>query len=489
MSAQLGTDEVRQGIPDWRTIALAENILTEKMLDDHRVVMWLPGKKEGGFQYWDRIGNVAHSEFTVAPGIGAMRATSLPVRQSLHGLLGKLWRSVSRMAGEQTWLLPGGQAGEQCGERRSDLLFVWATDEGDLLDERWLMSRWPGSERCQRVGERLFLVYGVEMPGVGTEVERSQAAGCPHQLAEQMLAEARQAGDRNKEASALADLGLIHLHEGHVQKAIPLLEQALPLVRELGDRAREGDLLSDLGLAMMIGGQHQHALTLNEQALAIGRQRKDRFAEKMALDRLGQAYAKLGDGARALAALGQALTMARELRDGKHETELLWLIGIQYAEMGRTNEAIASAQAAVDRLQELGNPRAALYAEHLRRFRLGQSLLGPNGSAGPQPASWNGTGRIEEFAAGGWSSAGSQPASTAARGPGLLRMALSAAKSMARFVGSGGEMVATPVLHRRLRTCSACEHHTGLRCRLCGCFTNVKARMAHERCPIGKWPG
>lgn len=488
MNAQLGTDEVRQGIPDWRT-ALAENILTEKMLDNHRIVMWLPGKKEGGFQYWDRIGNVTHTEFTVAPGISAMQATSLPVRQSLHGLLGKFWRSVSGRAGEQTWLLPGGQTAEQCGERRSDLLFVWATDEADLLDERWLTSRWPGSERCQRIGERLFLVYGVETPGVGTDAERSQAAACPYRLAEQLLAEARQAGDRNKEASALADLALINLHEGHVQKSIPLLEQALPLVRELGDRSREGDLLSDLGLAMMIAGQYQRALTLNEQALLIGRERKDRFAEKMALDRLGQTYAKLGDGARALAAFGHALAMSRELSDGKHETELLWLIAIQYAEMGRTNEAIASAQACVDRLQELGNPRAALYAEHLRRFRSGESVLGSNGSAGSQPASWTGTGRIEEVAAGGWSSAGTQPASTATRGPSLLRMALSAAKSMARFVGSGGEMVATPVLHRRLRTCAACEHHTGLRCRLCGCFTNVKARMAHERCPIGKWPG
>jgi tetratricopeptide (TPR) repeat protein len=418
-----------------------------------------------------------------------MKATSLTVRQSLHGVLGKLWRRVSGKAGEQTWLLPGGQSAEQCGERRSDLLLVWATDEGDLLDERWLTSRWPGSQRCQRLGERLFLVYGVEMPEVGTDVERAQAAGCPYQQAEQMLAEARQAGDRNKETSALADLALIYLHEGQVQRAIPLLEQALPLVRALGDRSREGDLLSDLGLAMLIAGQYPHAQALNEQALAIGREKGDRFAEKMALDRLAQTYAKLGDGARALAAFGQALTMARELRDGKHETELLWLLAIQYAEMGRTNEAIASAQATVDRLQELGNPRAALYAEHLRRFRLGEPVLGSNGSAASQAMSWTETVRIEEFAAGGWPAAGTRPAPATARGPGLLRMALSAAKSMARFVGSGGEMVASPVLHQRLRTCAACEHHTGLRCRLCGCFTNLKARMAHERCPIGKWPG
>jgi hypothetical protein len=66
-------------------------------------------------------------------------------------------------------------------------------------------------------------------------------------------------------------------------------------------------------------------------------------------------------------------------------------------------------------------------------------------------------------------------------------MALSAEKSMARFTGSGGKTVAGTVLQKRLRTCVACEHHTGLRCRLCGCFTNVKARLAHEECPIKKW--
>jgi hypothetical protein len=29
---------------------------------------------------------------------------------------------------------------------------------------------------------------------------------------------------------------------------------------------------------------------------------------------------------------------------------------------------------------------------------------------------------------------------------------------------------------------------TGLRCRICGCFTAAKARLDHERCPAGKWP-
>ena len=27
-----------------------------------------------------------------------------------------------------------------------------------------------------------------------------------------------------------------------------------------------------------------------------------------------------------------------------------------------------------------------------------------------------------------------------------------------------------------------------VRCRACGCFTAVKARLPHEHCPAGKWP-
>ena len=81
---------------------------------------------------------------------------------------------------------------------------------------------------------------------------------------------------------------------------------------------------------------------------------------------------------------------------------------------------------------------------------------------------------------------GPAAASTAAHGPGLLRMAISATKSMTQYIESGFEGVSTEVQERRLATCATCEHHTGLRCRICGCFTNVKSRLAHESCPIGK---
>ena len=67
-------------------------------------------------------------------------------------------------------------------------------------------------------------------------------------------------------------------------------------------------------------------------------------------------------------------------------------------------------------------------------------------------------------------------------------MALTAAKAMATFVGSGFKTASPASYQARLAVCAACEHHTGVRCRLCGCITTAKARMLHERCPIGRWP-
>ena len=40
----------------------------------------------------------------------------------------------------------------------------------------------------------------------------------------------------------------------------------------------------------------------------------------------------------------------------------------------------------------------------------------------------------------------------------------------------------------RIKICQGCEHlmkHT--RCAKCGCFMRVKTRLAHSKCPIGKW--
>jgi hypothetical protein len=187
----------------------------------------------------------------------------------------------------------------------------------------------------------------------------------------------------------------------------------------------------------------------------------DRYAVKVALDRLALALVGLEDHAAALVQLTRAATLAADLDDRPHEADLLWRAAVEHDALGQCKDALACARAAVLALRALENPKAEWYAHHLATYQsgaLGEAL------AAPVPGHAN------------------------ANGPGPLRMALSAATAMAKFVGSGFQTAAPTTYRARLAACAGCTHHTGLRCRICGCITGAKARLIHERCPAGRWP-
>jgi hypothetical protein len=152
-------------------------------------------------------------------------------------------------------------------------------------------------------------------------------------------------------------------------------------------------------------------------------------------------------------------------------------MAVHQAEAGRADWGQAHARAAVELFEEVQDPRAGVFAEHLRRFSAGGSIPAAAGLAPP----WGET--LVVHAGAGGAATGLE----SAKGPGLLKMALTAAAAAARHTRSGFRTVPEADLRTRLDTCAACEYHTGLRCRLCGCFTGVKARMPHEKCPAGKW--
>ena len=45
------------------------------------------------------------------------------------------------------------------------------------------------------------------------------------------------------------------------------------------------------------------------------------------------------------------------------------------------------------------------------------------------------------------------------------------------------------IIKKRLDICSKCEFFISptSQCRKCGCFMKVKARLANQSCPVGKW--
>jgi tetratricopeptide (TPR) repeat protein len=312
--------------------------------------------------------------------------------------------------------------------------------------------------------------------------------GNPREQAEYLLAAARKAGDTRAEATALADLGVACLRSGDKAGAVSHLEQAYGIARGLGDRARECDVLAHLGLAMLAASQPARALQLLEVGLQYARETRARFPEKLVLEHLGILFTSMADYPRAVAAFEQALALARELNDRPHQADLLWYLAIAQAELGRRDQAAELAQAAVDLHRALGTPSAGWLADHLEKFRSGKYASGLAAGTGAMSGTPEGT-----FF--GWSAGmvtAAQPVSSgrpdATSGPGLLRMAMSGAKSMAKFVGSGLKTLPPTARQKRLRVCMTCEHHTGVRCKLCGCFTSAKTWLPHEQCPIGKWP-
>jgi tetratricopeptide (TPR) repeat protein len=370
---------------------------------------------------------------------------------------------------------------------QTDLLLVWSEDPSPT-DEASLRASWPQCQRLQELGPNLWLILGVSQLAAVSEPEPSLLPDSCLKQAEQRLAVMRQAGDRPGEATALTDLGIAIYNRDDIKQSLAHFEQALTLARALGDHARESDILGNLALAALAAGQPGRAQQCLEHELAYVRTTGNHFAEKLALERLGTVQASRGNLTASIALLNEALLLTRTLGDHQHEADLLWHLAIRHVEFSQREQAMVHAQAAVDLLQRLGKLQARVYAEHLQRYRLGELAADLTGTGEARPSGlsdWSpGVALVTTVTT---APLVAEPVAPSA-GPGLLRMALSAAKALSEFVGSGLQTVSAEVRQKRLRVCAACPHFTGLRCRVCGCFTSAKARLPHEDCPLGQWP-
>jgi tetratricopeptide (TPR) repeat protein len=288
----------------------------------------------------------------------------------------------------------------------------------------------------------------------------------PVRQAERALAAARAAGDRPAEAVALTDLGVALTRGGEPRRAADVLIEARALARTLGDVGRERDAVGNLAWAVLTLGDAARGLGLLEEALTMARAAGDRVDEKLTLFRLGNTWAALHDPYKAAGYYNGALALARSMGDWQHEAEILWSVGIQAAEAGERGPAIARAREAVEILSRRGHAHARWFADNLGQFESGGAGLAPAGELLGVPAA-----------------PGPAPV-----GPGILRLALSAAKAVVNYVGSGLATVSPATRQRRLDVCATCEFHTGVRCRVCGCFTAVKTWLPHEACPLDRWP-
>jgi tetratricopeptide (TPR) repeat protein len=232
---------------------------------------------------------------------------------------------------------------------------------------------------------------------------------------------------------------------------------------------------------MLAAKQPDRALPCWEQALTLARTVGDRFAERIVLERLGTLLANRGDLPRAIDLLTQALALTRTLGLRRNEPDLLWFLAIQHAALGQRERAIASAQTAVHLLGQLNKPEARVYAESLERFRQAEAGVTTTDALGQAPGESTAATTMASLA----SSASSAPLPRT--GSSHLWMAISAGKALVRFLGSGLKTATAETLRGRLQQCDACRYYIKLRCRVCGCFIHLKARLPHEECLLGQW--
>ncbi len=307
---------------------------------------------------------------------------------------------------------------------------------------------------------------------------RTPTIPTPREHAERLLEAATRRGDHRSEALARIDLGVALMRGGMLDDAIGLLKQALAVA----DRERFPEVAIEarlqLGLARLAHGDANGSMDCFSEVLRVAREGGDTYREKLALDFIGRHHATVRKPEAAIAVYREAQEIARELGDSTHQAELTWSEAIQRAELGLRDEAIERANAAITLFRRLNHPHVGILAEHLGRYQaVGGVLPGMDGSE-PIPGVFIGSGRSV------------RPATNdSVAPPGLLRMAMSAMKAMSLFVGSGAAVVSSDERERRLAICNDCENHTGSRCRLCGCFTQLKTWLPHERCPASKWEG
>src|SRR5438876_384323 len=115
-----------------------------------------------------------------------------------------------------------------------------------------------------------------------TRTQMTASCSEPRERASQALEAARLGRNQHGEASALIDLGAVHLHDGEYREALHCFEEALELARQLGDSYQESDALSNLGLALLATNQVDRAFEVLQKQVA--RSEGDPYAEKLALD-------------------------------------------------------------------------------------------------------------------------------------------------------------------------------------------------------------
>jgi DNA-binding SARP family transcriptional activator/tetratricopeptide (TPR) repeat protein len=168
-------------------------------------------------------------------------------------------------------------------------------------------------------------------------------------------AAARQAGDREAEAAALNQLGIVQRLSGDLPGAADSLEAALAIFRAIGSGPGLAAVLHDLGVRRAVTGDFPAAAGHLDESLAICRELGDRRGQAYALYDRGGVRLATGDSASAARDLNEALAIFRDLPDRLGLAHALWYMGETRRLTGDYPAAELALREGLDIYRDLGN--------------------------------------------------------------------------------------------------------------------------------------
>jgi serine/threonine protein kinase len=171
----------------------------------------------------------------------------------------------------------------------------------------------------------------------------------------QVLALAREEGDREAEGHALGNLGVVFAQTWRYREAEGAHKECLAIARELGDRPMEGRVQGNLGVLYETTRRNLEGEVAHKECLTIALELGDRAMEGRAHDGLGIVYKNSRRYKEAEVAFQNGLTIARELGDRAGEGRALGNLGTVYGDTGRYWEAEVATQQNLALASEVGD--------------------------------------------------------------------------------------------------------------------------------------
>jgi class 3 adenylate cyclase/tetratricopeptide (TPR) repeat protein len=187
-----------------------------------------------------------------------------------------------------------------------------------------------------------------------------------------------ESGDRQTEASCLANLAWVLLYRGRRAEGESSMSQALEVARAIGARGQEAYVHATAGELLQPYGEWGRAFAESETGLAIARELDHREWTALALSALGRIRRNCGDVTGARACHEEMLAIARELRTTLFSADALSELGQDLLAAGELRDGgrhlVEAIDAAHEALQFTVRPRIAQMELALRTERPSEAL-------------------------------------------------------------------------------------------------------------------